>query len=112
MAAVVETTDSAEQHEVQYKRSETPTAEHGNEYFGGPLNRALSPAFAEPPADTAKFLSHPTLSQSANVSLRGIAFKRAQQTYGNHFAQSVVRGIQRKPGAASGIVQRDCACGG
>ena len=110
MAAVVETTDSAEQHDVQYKRSETPTAEHGNEYFGGALNRALSPAFSEPPADgAASPLFHPALSHPANGPLRSIALKRVQQTHGNQFVQRTI--VQRQLNSTLPI-QRACACGG
>jgi hypothetical protein len=59
----------------------------------------------------ARLLRSLSLSHSASGSVRTIAFKRAQQTHGNHFAQRVVRGIQHKP-PTSRIVQRECACGG
>jgi hypothetical protein len=53
--------------------------------------------------NAARLLRSPSLSYSANGSVRAIAFKRAQQSYGNRFAQRALAGR---------VVQRRCSCGG
>src|SRR5262249_48111058 len=88
-----------------------PVSEQLSEQDGGLFNRVFGRAPGEPPAESAaRFLGSATLSHSANNGVRVVALKRAQQTHGNHFAQRVVRAIQRKP-ASSRIVQRECAYG-
>src|SRR6266511_100714 len=108
MAAVAEVTDAAEQHEVSQSRQvgALPVSEIGGEQFGGPLSSIFA---GEPPAATTARLSHPSLSHPANTVFRSSAFKRAQQTRGNHFVQrAIIQGTQ-SPGP---LIQRECACGG
>ena len=89
----------------------TPAQELASEQDGGLLSRAFGGAPGEPPADGAvRFLSS-TLSHSANSGLRAVSLKRAQQTFGNRFAQRAVAQVQRKSAAAR-FLQRQCSCGG
>jgi hypothetical protein len=73
--------------------------------FFGDTKGALSPV------GTARFLTHATISHSANNSLRTISLERAQQSYGNRFVQRAVTAAQHES-AASRSVQRQCSCGG
>lgn len=92
--------------------SGSTTPEPLSEHEDGLVGRIFSGAPGEPSAEgAARLLGSSTFSYSANSGPRAISLKRAQQTHGNHFAQRVVRGIQRKP-ATPRIVQRECACGG
>jgi phage-related protein len=83
---------------------------------------ASSPPIEQPPCEqyaglpahafgngASRLLSSPALSHSANRGLRAVSLKRAQQTYGNRFAQSAVAGIQRN---SARLAQRQCACSG
>jgi phage-related protein len=83
---------------------------------------ALSAPIEQPPCEqyaglpahafgngASRLLSSPALSHSANRGLRAVSLKRAQQTYGNRFAQRAVAGIQRN---SARVAQRQCACSG
>ena len=60
---------------------------------------------------SAGWLGHELLSRPANASVRTLAVRGAEQTYGNRFVQRMVS----KPTAGltnAHVVQRQCACGG
>src|SRR5918999_5243335 len=110
MTSTAEVTTASKEPQAQGHEnvSSSPTTEQVRENDGRLFSHIFGGAPGEPPADgAARFLQTPTLSHPANNGVRVLALKRAQQTYGNHFAQRVVRGIQRKP-ATPRIVQREC----
>jgi hypothetical protein len=73
------------------------------------LSDAIAAADHEP---LERVLRVPDLTQSANRSVRAVAFRRAQQTQGNRAAQRAMRGMPPTSGPFRRIAQRACACGG
>ena len=62
-------------------------------------------------AGTSHLLNHPALYRAPNHAVRTIALTRAQQNYGNRFAQRVVSNSEGH-GQPAGTIRRACACGG
>jgi hypothetical protein len=108
--ATVETTTVDEEHETlrQNLPDNSVFAEAGSPP-GGSSTVAFAGAGSEPPAVSYARLSHPALLHRANGPVRSSAFKRAQQTHGNHFVQRALS--QRKQGPTQ-FIQRECSCGG
>jgi len=78
--------------------------DHANDQSAAPLDRFFGGASGDAPnGGVAGLLGSPSLSHSANGSVRAVAFKRAQQTYGNRFAQ------RASPGR---FIERHCSCRG
>jgi hypothetical protein len=89
-----------------------PAQEAVSEQDGGFISRAFGGAPGEPPANGAiRILQNPSLSHSANGGVRAISLMRAQQTFGNRFAQRAVAQVRRRPAPAR-LLQRQCSCGG
>jgi hypothetical protein len=95
---------ATQKHDSQGPEKAVVAPEHGNDQSVSPFDRF----FGGGPGDAsnggvARLLRSASLEHSANGSVRAIAFKRAQQTHGNRFAQRALAGR---------FVQRDCSCGG
>jgi hypothetical protein len=60
----------------------------------------------------AGWIGHEVLSHPANASVRTVAMRRAQQSYGNRYLQRFVAGMDRVVPSVPRLVQRQCACGG
>jgi hypothetical protein len=75
-----------------------PVQEPASEQDGGFLSRAFGGGPGEPLENGAtRVLRSPALSHPANSGLRAISLQRAQQTFGNRFAQRAVSHVQKKP---------------
>jgi Domain of unknown function (DUF4157) len=79
-----------------------PVPEHIGIQDWAVSSRVFDGALGEPPLErAAQILGTANIVHSANGGARIVSLRRAQQTYGNRFAQRVVARVQRQ-----------CACGG
>lgn len=74
------------------------------------VGSSLAGAPGKPPGEgVTHLLRSPALAHASNDGLRAVAIQRAQRTHGNRYVQRLVAGLGRSP---SGVVQRQCSCGG
>jgi hypothetical protein len=86
----------------------TPAVQMVGEAGATGFDAMLGSAPAEPPvARTAHLLGHPVLARPANRPLLAGITRRAQLSYGNHFAQRAVAEARTTP-AATPRIHRAC----
>jgi hypothetical protein len=99
-----ESQTATQEHDSQGHEKAVVAPEHVNDQGTAPLDLFFGGASGESQdGGPTRLMRSASLAHSANDAVRAIAFKRAQQTYGNRFVQRAIAGRS---------IQRHCSCGG
>src|ERR1043165_1019325 len=86
--------DPTSEQQGEYRQPEPAPVSLSESGAVGGLFDGPSKAAGASPLDTQKFLSQQALSLSPNSSVRGVAMRQVQRTYGNSFVQRAIASRQ------------------